>query len=693
MNRSDNRYLIPTFIKPKKVGDSVLNYHELQDITFHQFLSFFEARLSEQYNWNWLHARVDAVGEYMMSSLLGFCHDPIKIRATQEMLYIFMNEKRLCEFLLDRNASYDDWARQNDTDYGIKMLVAFNGIVSAIHKEFQNIQQEAKKPMEPFISYIADLHAGQTMKNIREFMGIFHKPLELTFLLAGHERFNEFPEMLRKYHSNPEGSYERTEKMRYGIDAQEIVGTFFDGDTKIPIENYTYMQGMQEQKETCCLIHIPKSFMVKALGLTYEEFLGEFMPQSHEPLKMTLRIEELSGGDYQLSYTLEEPADDIVLEYVPEHRKGNGEEGYVSEKMVSRLRKNNDKPKGERSKVQKSLLGKTKSVVTNNKFVYQTKVRYFHYFLHKCLEIIHEDFGRKLGELRYLAYTANELSFIAISTPLTFPKILSPDEGRMEIIDAQNPTLLLDPKRKGEVIPNAIVSNDERRVQIITGPNQNGKSRFMDTIGLSQIMFQAGWPIFAKRAEMSPRTDLRVRYVHSGVGIAGESRFSNECHDVFKDFAESYGTYPLFLIDEPYTGTNYLDAEKLLKEILQACSEENTSVFLTTHFHGLIDFVSTLPNGHNLHCVVGENDSFTYKIIEGSSTKSNALLVAEKAGVRYESIKSILKKKRERHKIDGGIDEDMQSRLTVVKREAQIVGRSDEVIIPGNTGGGDDLPF
>ncbi len=656
MDKLRNPYLLPVYIQEKQVGSSILEIDDLKDITLDQFFKFFFNRVSNYDNWNWLHARQDAVFAYAYSNLLGFCHDPVKIRATQEIIFTFMNEKKLCEFLLDKKAPFDIWADRNYSDHGIKMLSSFSGIVSGIHKELQNVQDAGKKHLEPFINYFSELNSGEFMKNIREFIDIFEKPLELTFLLASSEEtshhrirsFNDFPAMLRKYNNYPEGHYERTEKMRYGIDAQETKATFFDnGGKAIPIEEYSYMQGMQDSKETCCLIHIPKSFLLTVFSLNHEKFLGEFMPESHEPIKMTLRIEKQKADYYKLSYIMEEPDEDIVLDHVPEHWVGDKKTGYwIREKMVSRLRKEGDQAKGERTAVQKSLIGKTVSTVTNNEFVYQTKKRYFHHFFSKCYKFLSEDFGRILGELRYLAYIAEELSLISISTPTTFPKILPIEEGGTEIIDGINPSLLLNPEMKINVVPNTIEVNDRFRVQIITGPNQNGKSRFMDGIGLHQIMFQAGWPIFAKKAQMSPKTDLRVRYVHSGVGIMGESRFSNECMDVFKDFDEAKGKYPLFLIDEPYTGTNYSDAEKLLTELLQACSEENVTVFLTTHFHGLIPFVDSLSNGRNLHCVVGDNDSFTYKICEGSSIKSNALIVAERAGVRYESIKNILRKKK-----------------------------------------------
>jgi len=63
---------------------------------------------------------------------------------------------------------------------------------------------------------------------------------------------------------------------------------------------------------------------------------------------------------------------------------------------------------------------------------------------------------------------------------------------------------------------------------------------------------------------------------------------------------------------------------------------------MTTHYHGLIQYMNELKNGFNLHCVVGEDESFTFKIKPGSSTKSNALKVAEVNQVRFVQLRELM---------------------------------------------------
>lgn len=643
MNTKTNDFLVPVYKKPHRLGKGTLDYSNLKDITFDKFFKFFTQKLHEYSNkWNWLHARVDAVQAYTQSSLLEFCHDSEKIRVTQNMISIFMKEDELREFILDKNAPFDIWSqRGEDQDPYVGMLRAFNEITSELIQKFEKIKDGSRETLSPFISYLAKVKSGSLMKDINNFLPLFNEVIEFTFLIANHKEFDDFDSRLKEHDYQTQHPHKHfDDKLRYGImGAHDIKCYLVEGVERKLLEN-KYLFG--EEVESHCLMSIPKIFIAKQVfGLERREFLTEFMPSSHEPLEMTLRIEKLAHNKHRLSYTLREPTTDVVLEYIPETLKENGP-GWNRKKMLPRIREDGDFPKGKRTSLQKSLLGVTKTVVTKGRFVYRAKCRYFQSFFSKCERFISEDFGFKLGELRYLAYISNEFRYISISHSLIFPEILPIEDGVAEIKDASNPTLLLNPKHSKNVVSNDINFDNKRRIQMITGPNQNGKSRYMDTIGLSQIMFQAGWPIFAKNARISPKTDLRIHYVHSGIGITGESRFSNECLGILGHLNSVKGKYPLFLIDEPYTGTNYIDAELLLKEFLRACSEENISVVLASHFHGLIEYIDTLPNGVNLHCVLGVENSFTFKIAVGSSTKSNALHVAKKAGVRYSNIKKIL---------------------------------------------------
>ena len=624
--------LNPVFMEEKEGAELLENRSIITDITFGKWFGIFVSSLNG-FSWGWPGADPKDLLKYISHILLSFCSDAEKIKKAQKMILVFMHQKNLIDFLLDQTEKFESWRDMNMHE--LKLIEDLEELVACLNKKFQQLQGNSKTILEPIISFSKELEESKRISDIREFIALFKKPMEFHSYICAHEEFDNPFEALKAYREYPHDSKKRKEILDQRIYWHECVCTILDDSGRVSIEGKDYLQDWKSNFHQ--LSGISAENVAKILGVTFKELYEQVFPSSDEPLRATLVFEPKKGG-YEISLTLKEPEEPITLELFDSRR---------SPKRLVAKKRESEGVRKERNDLQKRLIGMKKTAFfktgtpDHSSFIHYAKTLYFRGFLRECQDDVAE-FGEFLNELRYFAFVAQQFCFAA--SDVVFPEVLQVEENCTEIINASNPVLIFDPETKGRVIPNTIIINEKQRVQMITGPNQNGKSRYMDSIGLNQIMFQAGWPIFAKKASMSPKTDLKAHYVRSGVGISGESRFSHECQRMRVVFEEMNGSYPLLLIDEPYTGTNYIDSEILLKEVLQACSDENISVFLTTHFHGLIDFVSGLPNGKNLHCVVSDKGEFTYQIREGSSTKSNALSVAETAGVRLNQIKDTIKK-------------------------------------------------
>ncbi|HBN84760.1 MAG TPA: DNA mismatch repair protein MutS, partial [Clostridiales bacterium] len=60
-------------------------------------------------------------------------------------------------------------------------------------------------------------------------------------------------------------------------------------------------------------------------------------------------------------------------------------------------------------------------------------------------------------------------------------------------------------KRPGDIIvKNEVNMNNQGRIFIITGPNQGGKTTYTRSIGMAQVLFQAGLYVPGTKARMSP---------------------------------------------------------------------------------------------------------------------------------------------------------------------------------------------
>lgn len=250
-------------------------------------------------------------------------------------------------------------------------------------------------------------------------------------------------------------------------------------------------------------------------------------------------------------------------------------------------------------------------------------------------------FGDWLTEMQYLAIVAEYFKSFEQDIPVMFPEIV--DKERKEFFAVQMRTAaLLRTKDAHDIVPNDvhIGVNSKRLVGLITGPNNNGKTEYMNGIGVWQVVFQDGWPILAEEARISPRDNVLAHYVHGGMDAVGESRFKHECSRMRKEVLEMITPYSLILLDEIGTGTNVEHATEWLADVLEIFSKEEITVLLASHFHGLIDHVEALSYGFNIHCQYNENEKggYTYHIADGSSRKSNVSSILSETGVDKKSI-------------------------------------------------------
>jgi DNA mismatch repair protein MSH4 len=83
-----------------------------------------------------------------------------------------------------------------------------------------------------------------------------------------------------------------------------------------------------------------------------------------------------------------------------------------------------------------------------------------------------------------------------------------------------------------EFIPNEVFANEEHRFQIITGSNMSGKSTYIRTVPLLQIMAQIGSFVPAEYAAFPVIQQLFVRMSTDDSIEANMSTFSLEMREI-----------------------------------------------------------------------------------------------------------------------------------------------------------------
>lgn len=227
--------------------------------------------------------------------------------------------------------------------------------------------------------------------------------------------------------------------------------------------------------------------------------------------------------------------------------------------------------------------------------------------------------------------------------PVTFPTVVDPASDRpTRIRGLVPPELAVLPDCV--CVPSDVEFAPRQPTILITGANNNGKTTYLDSIGISQALFQAGLPVLAAEAALEPRDKILSHFIRPGDVQAGESTFAHECSRAVR-FVEQLTARSLALCDELFRGTSPQDGLVVSELALRSFMRSGAAVFFVTHYHGLVDRLKGEDRLRLVACRLDhsvEPARYTYRMQPGVSTESDGLLVAAQHGFSAESLNRIL---------------------------------------------------
>ena len=184
---------------------------------------------------------------------------------------------------------------------------------------------------------------------------------------------------------------------------------------------------------------------------------------------------------------------------------------------------------------------------------------------------IREEVGKYIQRLQELAQAIatvdvlQSLASVAESQQLIRP--LFHEERRIAIDKGRHPVV---EKVMGaqSYIPNSIFMDEERDIQLITGPNMSGKSTYMRQLAIIVILAQIGSYVPAQKAELPIFDAIYTRIGAADDLVSGQSTFMVEMmeanHAIRKATPQS-----LILFDELGRGTATYDGMALAQSIIE----------------------------------------------------------------------------------------------------------------------------
>ncbi|MDE3151234.1 MAG: DNA mismatch repair protein MutS [Gemmatimonadota bacterium] len=139
------------------------------------------------------------------------------------------------------------------------------------------------------------------------------------------------------------------------------------------------------------------------------------------------------------------------------------------------------------------------------------------------------------------------------------------------------------------VVPNDLDASG-RRLLVVTGANQGGKSSFLRAIGLAQLMMQAGMFVAAERYAAAVRRGVFTHYRREEDATMTMGKFDEEL-DRLSTVVEALGPGALLLMNESFATTNEREGAEVARQVVTTLPTRGVTVVFVTH---LAEFSRTL---------------------------------------------------------------------------------------------------
>ena len=162
------------------------------------------------------------------------------------------------------------------------------------------------------------------------------------------------------------------------------------------------------------------------------------------------------------------------------------------------------------------------------------------------------------------------------------------------------------------------VDANGRELVIITGANQGGKTTFLRSVGLAQLMMQCGLFVPADSFQGEVCSGVFTHFKREEDTAMRSGKFDEELSRM-SDIADHVRPCALLLFNESFAATNEREGSEIARQVVTALLEANIRIFFVTH---QFDFahsihVKSSPNTLFLRAERRLDGTRTFKILAG----------------------------------------------------------------------------
>jgi DNA mismatch repair ATPase MutS len=175
---------------------------------------------------------------------------------------------------------------------------------------------------------------------------------------------------------------------------------------------------------------------------------------------------------------------------------------------------------------------------------------------------------------------------------------------------------------EGRVIGNC-VDADGKSLIIITGANQGGKSSFLRSVGLAQLMMQCGMFVGAESFQAELCTALFTHYKREEDTTMKRGKFDGELSRM-SEIVDHVTPNSIVLFNESFAATNEREGSEIARQIVSALLEKHIKIFYVTHLYEFAHGCSNRGAEDSLFLRAERkpDGTRTFKLVEGEALET-----------------------------------------------------------------------
>ncbi|MGD0275172.1 MAG: DNA mismatch repair protein MutS [Syntrophales bacterium] len=231
-------------------------------------------------------------------------------------------------------------------------------------------------------------------------------------------------------------------------------------------------------------------------------------------------------------------------------------------------------------------------------------------------------FNMLLTELAFYISCLNlHEQLVQMGGAISFPLPVASGERRHFFKGLYDVCLTITMKQK--IVGNN-VNADNKDLVMITGANQGGKSTFLRSIGLAQLMMECGMFVPAESFSSNVCEGLFTHYKREEDATMKSGKFDEELSRM-SGIVNNITSNSMVLFNESFAATNEREGSEIARQIVCALLEKRIKVFFVTHLyefaHGIFD--KKMRTAIFLLAERQPDGGRTFKLIEGEPLQTS----------------------------------------------------------------------